>query len=112
MPATPNNSAATKADLEVLKSEMREQFSEMREQFSDMRQQFSRMHEYIDERTRDMQTELLRAFADYTHSTGIRFQKLEADTSNIDASATKRLAELERQMTDFRLRLIALEGQR
>ncbi len=71
-----------------------------------------RLKEYIDERTRDLQTELLRAFADYNTSASIRFRKLEADTSNIDSSATQRLGELERQMSDFKLRLIALEGQR
>lgn len=86
-----NNQAVTKADLSNAVKELRE---------------------YIDERTRDLQTELLRAFADYTHSTGIRFAKLEADTSNIDSSTTKRLGELERQMNDLRIRLIALEGHR
>jgi len=69
-----------------------------------------RLKEYIDERTHDAETRLLRGFADYNDSTGIRFRKLEADTSNIDASTTQRLAMLEKQMTDFKLRLIALEG--
>lgn len=71
-----------------------------------------RIIEYLDERTRDLQTELLRAFADYSASNNIRFRKLEADVSNIDTSATQRLGELERQMADFKIRLIALEGHR
>jgi hypothetical protein len=54
----------------------------------------------------------LRAFADYNHSAGIRFAKLEADTTNIDSSTTKLLGDIERQMADFRLELIALEGHR
>ena len=70
----------------------------------------NRLREYIDERTHDAETRLLRGFADYNDSAGIRFRKLEADTSNIDASTTQRLAMLEKQMTDFKLRLIALEG--
>jgi len=70
------------------------------------------LKDYIDERTRDLQTELLRAFADYNNSANIRFRKLEADTSNIDASTTQPLGELERQMADFKLRLIALERRR
>jgi hypothetical protein len=87
----PENQPASKADLINAVKELRE---------------------YIDERTRDLQTELLRAFADYNGSAGIRFAKLEADSTNIDSSTTKRLGELERQITDFRLRLIALEGHR
>ncbi|MGH9584136.1 MAG: hypothetical protein ACRD4O_14505 [Bryobacteraceae bacterium] len=71
-----------------------------------------RIIEYAGERTRDLQTELLRAFADYSNSANVRFRKLEADSSNIDTSTTQRLGEIERQMTDFKLRLIALEGQR
>ena len=39
-------------------------------------------------------------------------RKLEADTSNIDTSTTLRLGELERQMADFKMRLIALETRR
>ncbi len=39
----------------------------------------TRIREYIDERTRDLQTELLRAFSDYNASAAIRFRKLEAD---------------------------------
>jgi hypothetical protein len=29
-------------------------------------EEFQKLHDYVDERTRDLQTELLRAFADYT----------------------------------------------
>ena len=46
------------------------------------------LKEYIDERTNDAETRLLRAFSDYNNSASIRFRKLEADTSNIDASTT------------------------
>ncbi len=70
------------------------------------------LREYMDERTRDLQTEVLRAFADYNNSTTVRFRKLEADTSNIDASTTLRMGEIERQMADFKMRLIALETRR
>ncbi len=68
------------------------------------------LKEYIDERTHDAETRLLRAFGDYNNSASIRFRKLEADTSNIDASTTQRLGEVEKQLTDFKLRLLALEG--
>jgi hypothetical protein len=65
---------------------------------------------YIDERTHDAETRLLRAFSDYNDSASIRFRKLEADTSNIDASTTQRLGVVEKQLADFQMRLIALEG--
>ena len=91
----PNNSCITKADLEAAVAGLEQ-----------------RLKEYIDERTHNAETRLLRAFADYNNSATIRFRKLEADTSNIDAATTQRLGELERQMADFKLRLIALEGQR
>jgi hypothetical protein len=54
-PVPDNNQAVTKADLTNAVKELRE---------------------YIDERTRDLQTELLRAFADDNRSTGVRFAKL------------------------------------
>ena len=69
------------------------------------------LKEYIDERTHDAETRLLRAFHDYKNSAGIRFRKMEADVSNIDASTSQRLGELERQMTEIKIRLIALEGK-
>ena len=87
----PDNTPLTKADLDA---------------------GLQNLKEYIDERTHDAETRLLRAFADYNNSATVRFRKLEADTSNIDASTTQRLGELEKQFTDFKLRLIALEGQR
>lgn len=118
MPAAPDNSAATKADLAALKSDLQQQFGQVLEQFGEMRQQFAQVleqfgqiREYIDERTRDMQTELLRAFVAYNNSYSIRLQKVEADTSNADATTTKRLGELEHQVTDLRIRVIALEAR-
>ena len=76
-----------------------------------IRQLTEQLKEYIDERTHDAETRLLRAFSDYNESASIRFRKLEADTSNIDASTTQRLGVVEKQIADFQMRLIALEGQ-
>jgi hypothetical protein len=75
-----NNQAVTKAELDqALGAAVRQ------------------LTDYIDERTRDLQTELLRAFVGYNNSAGIRFAKLEADTTNIDSATTKRLGELEQR---------------
>lgn len=53
-----NNQAVTKADLTNAVKELRD---------------------YIDERTRHLQTKLLRAFVGYNNSAGIRFAKLEVE---------------------------------
>jgi hypothetical protein len=78
---------------------------------ADLQAAVQQLKEYIDERTHDAETRLLRAFSDYNNSAGIRFRKIEADTSNIDTSTTLRIGELERQMTDLKMRLITLEGR-
>ena len=97
MPAS-DDTPATKADLAALRVELLDRFQEI--------------HDYIDERTRDMQTELLRGFAGFVDSVSIRFRKIEADVSNVDAGATQRLGEIEKQMADLTMRVIALESQR
>ena len=53
------------------------------------------------ERMRDMQTELLRGFADHAVVNDVRFRKLEADVNNVDAATSKRLAILERQVLEI-----------
>jgi len=95
-----NDTPASKADLKATSQELKESIQQLKQE----------LKEYIDERTHDAETRLLRGFADYSDSAGIRFRKLEADVSNIDASASQRLGPLEKQMTDFKMRLIALEG--
>lgn len=91
-----------------LKAALQEAVQELKEYID--KTVIQELKEYIDERTHDAETHLLRGFADYSDSAGIRFRKLEADVSNIDVSATQRLGLLEKQMTDFKMRLIALEG--
>jgi hypothetical protein len=51
---TPQNQPVFKADLDALEQRLM--------------QQFERQREYIDERARDMQTELLRGFRSYQES--------------------------------------------
>jgi hypothetical protein len=98
----PDNTPVTKADFDAGLQNLKGYIDTL----------VDNLKEYIDEGTHDAETHLLRGFADYNNSTVIRFRKLEADTSNIDTSTTQRLGELEKQFTDFKLRLIALEGQR
>jgi hypothetical protein len=70
------------------------------------------LREYVDERTHDAETRLLRAFSDYNNSSSIRLRKIEADASNLDTSATLRLGELERQVAELQAKVIALEGRK
>jgi hypothetical protein len=67
--------------------------------------------EHIDERTHDVETRLLRAFADYNTAADTRFRKLEADASNLNTSSTIRLGELERQMSELQAKVILIEGR-
>ncbi|HZQ53978.1 MAG TPA: hypothetical protein VFB14_17380 [Bryobacteraceae bacterium] len=97
-----DNTPATRAHLNALEERLVERIGNLE----------THLLEYIDERTHDAETRLLRAFSGYNNSANIRFRKLEADSSNIDVSTTQRLGELERQMTEFKMRLIALESQR
>jgi DNA-directed RNA polymerase specialized sigma subunit len=76
-----------------------------------LERQLKKLKEYIDDRTHDAETRLLRAFSDYNIASDVRMRKLEADTSNIDASTTKRLGELERRVTEMDIRIIRLEGR-
>ena len=65
-------------------------------------------HRIIDkltERMRDMQTELLRGFSEYSKSSDLRLRKIEADAGNLNEAATRRLAALEMQMLEVRTKL-------
>ncbi len=64
-----------------------------------------RLIEYIDERTRDMQTELLRGFRSYQDSISIRLAKLTADTGNIDTATDKRMTNIEERLAEIEQRL-------
>jgi hypothetical protein len=80
----PDNQPVTKADFEAGMKAMRE---------------------YIDERTRDMQTELLRGFRVYQEGTSVRMAKLTADVSNIDAATDKRLNLMEERLLQLERRI-------
>jgi len=62
--------------------------------------------EYIDERTHDAETRLLRAFSDYQTAHEVRFRKMKADVGNIDTSTDQRLTALEERILNMDKRLI------
>ncbi len=115
--ATHTDVQSSKSDMQSLKSDVQSLNSDIQglrsEAFSRLEavEMEQRLKEYIDERTHDNETRLLRAFADYDRNAGIRFRKLEADHSNLDTSATLRLGELERRVNEITGQIIALQSQ-
>ena len=65
----------------------------------------SRLESSLIGRMRDMETALLTAFHSYATGVSVRFRKIEADVSNIDAAANARLAALEDRILEVERRL-------
>jgi hypothetical protein len=65
--------------------------------------------QYVDERTHDAETRLLRAFVDYSAGSDVRLRKLEREAHTLNATTTERLGELERRVTDLDIRILDLE---
>jgi hypothetical protein len=59
-----DNTPATRADLNALEERLSERIGSLE----------THLREYIDERTHDAETRLLRAFSDYNNSANIRFR--------------------------------------
>ena len=70
----------------------------------------NRLREYIDERTHDAETRIVRAFGAYQQSSGIRFRKLESDVSNVNASTTEQMDAFQSKLLELETRIINLEG--
>lgn len=64
---------------------------------------------YVRDQIFELEPKLLRAFPDYNSSSNLRFRKLEADVSNIDAAGTQRVGLIESKVTDLEIRMIKLE---
>jgi len=65
------------------------------------------LKEYVDERTHDAETRLLRAFADYQDAQTVRYRHMKADLGNLNTASDERLAALEKRVSDVDKRLIA-----
>jgi len=90
-----DNAPVTKADLAANLQALEQR----------LEKRFEQLTHYIDERTRDMQTELLRGFRSYQESTSVRMAKLTADVSNIDTSTDRRIAIVEERLTELERRI-------
>ena len=67
------------------------------------------LQEYIDERTHDAETRIVRAFGAYQESAGVRMRKIEADVSNVNASTTQQLDAFQSKLLELETRIINLE---
>jgi hypothetical protein len=67
------------------------------------------LREYIDERTHDAEIRLVRAFGAYQESASVRMRKVEADVSNINASANQQLDAFQSKLLGLETRIINLE---
>jgi hypothetical protein len=63
------------------------------------------LRDYIDERTRDLQTELLRGFRTYQEGMSIKMAKLSADVGNIDTATDRRLNIVEERLSELERRI-------
>jgi recombinational DNA repair ATPase RecF len=104
----PENGYVTKADLQQFKIDIVSEIVREIGGYIDRRIQESdaSMREYIDERTHDVETRLLRAFADYQHAQNTRFRHMKADLGNLNTASDERLAGLEERVTNIEKRLI------
>ncbi len=81
-----------------------------REPWNSLEQRLQQLREYIDERTHDAETRIVRAFAAHQESSGVRMRKIEADLSNINASTTQQLDAVQSKLLELETRIINLEG--
>jgi hypothetical protein len=86
-----NYTPVTKADFEAGMKALRDPIDALRDNLRD----------YIDERTRDMQTELLRGFRTYQESASVKMAKLSADVGNIDTATDRRLNIVEDRLAEL-----------
>lgn len=69
----------------------------------------NRLREYIDERTHDAETRIVRAFGAYQETAAVRFRKIEADVSNVNSSTTQRMDAFQAKLLELETRIINLE---
>ncbi len=99
--------AETKQFLEAME---RRADQRQRELLSSVEVRIQQLREYIDERTHDSETRIVRAVGAYQESAGVRMRKIEADVSNINASTTQQLDAVQSKLLDLETRIINLEG--
>jgi hypothetical protein len=75
--------------------------------FAAMAQQKDELIQRMD----DIETRMLRGFSDFAFANGERLKKMETNISTLDTTSTARLGEIERQLNDYRIRLMTVESK-
>jgi hypothetical protein len=88
------NQPATRRDIEQLRSEFRQDIEQLRSEFQ-------HGFDELKETMRDGQTELLKAFYNYSETTDLKLR----DGQSSDASLRDRMSVLERRVTEVEKRL-------
>jgi hypothetical protein len=65
------------------------------------------LKEYVDKRTHDAETRLLRGFADFASTYEIRMRKMNADSGNLNTATDTRLAIVEDRLAAVERKLLA-----
>jgi hypothetical protein len=88
----------------LTKAEFLEAMGQLRHE---MEERFQSLREYLDERTHDAETRLLRGFADFASTYEVRMRKMNADMGNLNTATDTRLAIVEERLAAVERKLLA-----
>ena len=91
----PDDSPATKSDLAALEERLS----------SPLVWPVKELRDYFDERTRDVQTELLRAFRIYQEEMAVKMAKLSSKIGSIATATDRRLNIVEERLSELERRI-------
>jgi hypothetical protein len=92
---------STKQDMELLRSSTKEDMGLLKEEIEILRSEMSHAHNDLKETMRDIQTELLKAFYNYSQTNDLKLKDSEAS----DFMARQRLSVVESRITEIERRL-------
>ena len=81
-----------------VKAYVDERFAGLDERFAGLDERFQTLKEYVDERTHDAETRLLRGFANFAETFEVRMRKLSADVGNLNTATDMRLTAVEERL--------------
>jgi hypothetical protein len=87
----------------VTKGQLDEALTDLR---AEMAQQNRELLERLTELIRDAQAEILKAFFPFQEAVNVRFRKLEADNSNLNAGLSERMGIVEGRLTEIERKLL------
>ncbi len=95
MPEDDSSKPATKGDVAALERNLKGDVAALKGDMAalerNLKGDMAALENRLIEVVRDVQTEILRGFERYAAAEQIKFRKLQADLSNVDASTDRRL---------------------